>query len=68
MTAKSSKSGSQQAPRKDAAEFALDREYLSAVQSTLSEWASAEDAAAYDGLMRKLRNASPKASAKLREA
>ena len=28
----------------------LDRAYLGAVESTLSEWASAEDAAAYDKL------------------
>ena len=28
----------------------LDRTYLKAVESTLSEWASAEDAAAYDKL------------------
>jgi AbrB family looped-hinge helix DNA binding protein len=28
----------------------LDRAYLKAVESTLSEWASAEDAAAYDDL------------------
>lgn len=28
----------------------LDRAYLKAVESTLSEWASPEDATAYDGL------------------
>jgi len=29
----------------------LDRTYLKAVESTLSEWTSAEDAAAYDDLL-----------------